>query len=58
MRLNREIAAVVKLPDVQEKLAADGVEAATGTPEQFAELIRTELVRIGAIVRAAKITVE
>jgi tripartite-type tricarboxylate transporter receptor subunit TctC len=58
LKLNREIAAVVKLPEVQEKLAADGVEAATGTPGQFAELIKTELVRIGAIVRAAKITVE
>jgi tripartite-type tricarboxylate transporter receptor subunit TctC len=57
-RLNREIGAVVKLPEVQEKLAADGVEAATGTPEQFAALIKTELVRIGAIVRVAKIAVE
>jgi tripartite-type tricarboxylate transporter receptor subunit TctC len=57
-RLNREIAAVVKLPDVQDKLAVDGVEAATGTPQEFAELIKTEMARIGAIVRAAKITVE
>jgi tripartite-type tricarboxylate transporter receptor subunit TctC len=57
-RLNREIGAVVKLPEVQEKLAADGVEAATGTPERFAALIKTELTRIGAIVRAARITVE
>ncbi len=57
-RLNREIASVVKLPEVQEKLAVDGVEAATGTPEQFAALIKTEMTRIGAIVRAAKISVE
>lgn len=57
-RLNREIAAVVKLPVVQDKLAFDGVEAATGTPGQFAALIKTELARVGAIIRAAKITVE
>jgi tripartite-type tricarboxylate transporter receptor subunit TctC len=57
-RLNREIAAVVKLPDVQDKLAVDGVEAATGTPQEFAGLIKTEMARIGAIVRAARITVE
>jgi tripartite-type tricarboxylate transporter receptor subunit TctC len=57
-RLNRELAAVVKLPEVQEKLVADGVESSTGTPEQFAALIKTELVRIGAIVRMAKISAE
>lgn len=58
LRLNREISAVMKLPEVQERLASDGVEAATGTPEHFAALLKTELARVGAIVRAARITLD
>jgi tripartite-type tricarboxylate transporter receptor subunit TctC len=57
-RLNREIGAVVKLPDVQERLAVDGVEPAPGTPEQFAALIKSEMTRIGRIMREAGIQLE
>jgi tripartite-type tricarboxylate transporter receptor subunit TctC len=57
-RLNREIRAVVQLPDVQERLAADGVESSAGSPEEFAALIKRELTRIGGIVRSAGIQAE
>ena len=57
-RLNRETAAVLKLPDVQARLTTDGVEAAPNTPEQFAGLIKTELARIAAIIRDADIRIE
>lgn len=57
-RLNRETAAVVKLADVQARLAADGVEAEAGTPEQFGARLKAELPRIAKIVREAKIEVE
>ncbi len=36
-----------------ELLQADGVEPATGTPGQFADMIRTELVRVAKIVKGA-----
>jgi tripartite-type tricarboxylate transporter receptor subunit TctC len=57
-RVNQELAAVIKLPDVRERLIADGVEPAAGAPEQFAALIRTELPRIAKIVRSAGIQAE
>ena len=57
-RLYRETSAVVRLPDILARLTADGVEAATGTPEQFAAQIRSELARIAKIVREANIQVE
>jgi tripartite-type tricarboxylate transporter receptor subunit TctC len=57
-RLNREVAAVVKLPDVLARLAADGVEPAANSPEQFAAQIKVELARIAKIVRDANIQVE
>ncbi len=57
-RLNQEVAAVISLPDVLERLRADGVEPATGTPEQFAEMIKTEMARIAKIVKSAGIQPE
>jgi tripartite-type tricarboxylate transporter receptor subunit TctC len=56
--INQTLAAVIKLPDVRERLVADGVEPAAGTPEQFAALIRIELPRIAKIVRSAGIQPE
>ena len=57
-RLNQETAAVIKLPDVLTRLQADGVEPATGTAGQFADMIRTELARIAKIVKGAGIQAE
>ena len=57
-RMNREIAAVIELPDVLARFAADGVEPVRTTPEQFSELIKVEIARIAKIVRAAGIPAE
>jgi tripartite-type tricarboxylate transporter receptor subunit TctC len=53
LRLNREIGAVMGAPEVRERLAADGAEAApANTPAQFRELIDTEIVRWGKIIKS------
>ena len=57
-RLNRETAAVLKLPDVQARLAADGVEPAANTPEQFSKMITIELASMAKIIRDAGIQIE
>ena len=57
-RLNRETTAVLKLADVQSRLAADGVEPAPDTPEQFSALIKSELARIAKIIREGNIQIE
>jgi tripartite-type tricarboxylate transporter receptor subunit TctC len=57
-RLNRETTAVLKLADVQSRLAADGVEPAPDTPEQFSALIKSELARIAKIIREGNIRIE
>jgi tripartite-type tricarboxylate transporter receptor subunit TctC len=52
LRLNREIGAVMGAPEVRERLAADGAEAApANTPAQFRELIGTEIARWGKIIK-------
>lgn len=54
-RLNDEIGAVLRAADVRETLNKQGLLATGGTPEQLAELTRTDFARWGKIVRDAKI---
>jgi tripartite-type tricarboxylate transporter receptor subunit TctC len=54
-RLQADIARALNLPDVKEKLAADGAEAVGSSPEQFAALIRDEVDKWAKVARAAKI---
>ena len=54
-RLNREFAAILALPDVRERLTADGSAIVANTPEQFAAHVRAELDTWGKTIRAAGI---
>ena len=54
-RLNTEVAALLKSPDLVKRLSQAGHDAATGTPEEFGALIRSELTRWAKIVREAGI---
>ena len=51
VQLNKEINRVLTLPDVKASLAADGAEAAGGTPEQLAESIRAGSAKWGKLIR-------
>ena len=44
-RLNAEWVAIAALPDTLEKMQNAGVETLSGTPEQFAALIKAEIAR-------------
>ena len=57
-RLNREIVKIMGLPDVREKFAQQGVDPASSTPEEFAQLIRDEVARWGKLIRGAGIKLE
>ena len=50
-KLNAEIARIVGLPDVKERLAAQGVETGGSTPEQYAAFIQAEIVKWGKVVK-------
>ena len=51
-RLNAAIVKVVGTPDMAQSLAKQGLEPQTGTPEQFAALIRAELAQNAKLVKA------
>ncbi len=56
--LQRQVARIVALPDVKERLTALGFEPVADTPEQFGALIKVEMAKWGRVVREANIRIE
>ncbi|MBB6558950.1 tripartite-type tricarboxylate transporter receptor subunit TctC [Acidovorax soli] len=57
-RLNTEINAALKLPEVRAKLEAAGIEIQGGTPQEYAALIKSDLAKWGKVVKEAGIQPE
>ena len=57
-RLQREIAAVLKEPDVRERYAVLGTDPVGNTPEEFTAQIRADLAQWEATVKKANIRVD
>ena len=57
-RLNRELNAVLNDPPIVEKLAALGIVATPGSPQQLADQIHADLAKYGQVVKAAGIKAE
>jgi len=57
-RLTAEVARIVRLPDIREKLAGLGVEPLGNSSEETAEWIRREIAKYGPVVKAAGIKAE
>ncbi len=55
MKLNGEIAAILRLADVRQGLVRQGLEPVTGTPERFAQLVHADLARWRRVVKDARI---
>jgi len=57
-RLNTEIAAIMKTPDVKARLADLGVEVGGGPPEQLADFQKAEIAKWAKVVKAADVKPE
>jgi tripartite-type tricarboxylate transporter receptor subunit TctC len=57
-RMHKEIARVVQLPDVRQKLIEQGGDPVGGPPEQLERVVKTELKKWAEVIQAAKIKVE
>jgi tripartite-type tricarboxylate transporter receptor subunit TctC len=57
-RLQRELTTTMRAPEVRDKLAGEGAEPMTNTPEQFAAFIKSEIAQWVKVVREAKISAE
>jgi tripartite-type tricarboxylate transporter receptor subunit TctC len=54
-RLNKELAAALLAPDIKEFLFKQGLDAAPGTPEQFAKYMKSESAKWTKVIAAAGI---
>jgi tripartite-type tricarboxylate transporter receptor subunit TctC len=54
--INKDIVSILGQPDVQKLVLAEGGEITPGTPEEFAALLRVELVKWTQTIKRAGIT--
>ena len=52
-KLNAAMLRAVRLPDVRERFASPGLDAAPGTPEQMKAFVRNEVTKWGKAVRSS-----
>jgi tripartite-type tricarboxylate transporter receptor subunit TctC len=57
-RLNAEVNNALKAPDVRDKLLAQGLYPAGGTPEQFGAHLRAEMAKYAKVIKEAGIKVD
>jgi tripartite-type tricarboxylate transporter receptor subunit TctC len=57
-KLNSELNAILKLPDIMEKNVAFGADAVGGTPEQFGDYLKSEIAKFARVVKEAKISAQ
>jgi tripartite-type tricarboxylate transporter receptor subunit TctC len=54
-RLHQELARIVRLPEVRERLAVEGVEPVGNTPAEFAAYLKSEMAKYAAVAQKARI---
>lgn len=54
-KINGAVAQAVALQETQQRLAAQGYDVMTGSPEAFAKLIQTDMVQYDKVIRQANI---
>jgi tripartite-type tricarboxylate transporter receptor subunit TctC len=57
-RLNRDLVAALSQPDLKERLASQGGDAVSSTPEQFTAFIDSELKKWTSVIRTANIPID
>jgi tripartite-type tricarboxylate transporter receptor subunit TctC len=57
-RLNKELVAILRQPDTQEKLSSEGGEVMPTTPDEAAAFIRSEVAKWAKLLKDANIPVE
>jgi tripartite-type tricarboxylate transporter receptor subunit TctC len=54
-RLNQAVGRILKLPDVMERLSANGMQSGHGTPEAFNRFIEQEITKYTQVVKDGNI---
>lgn len=56
--LNREVNAVLLMPDVRDKLAEQGIDVSGGTPDALAAIVKSEIAKWAKVIKDANIKPE
>jgi tripartite-type tricarboxylate transporter receptor subunit TctC len=54
-RLNEEIVRILHRPEVREKFIATGIEPVGDSPEALGAIVKSEIARLGKVIKAAGI---
>ena len=54
-KISGDIQKVLAMPDIQEKLASQGAEPSYAAPEEFARIIKDDIVRYAKVIKEANI---
>ena len=54
-RLNSEIVRILNLPEIETRMLDQGIEIATGSPDEYAKYVESEVTRWGKVIREAKL---
>ena len=57
-KLHEQIAAIVRMPDINEQLASQGADPVGSTPEEFGQYMRSETEKWAKVVKASGIKLE
>ncbi|RPI43526.1 MAG: hypothetical protein EHM59_15175, partial [Betaproteobacteria bacterium] len=57
-KISGEMATILAMPDIVERLVNQGLEPFISTPEQFAALLKSDLAKFAKIIKDANIKVE
>ncbi len=56
-RLNAELIKIMAMPDTREKMQKAEFEPMSGTPEQFSEFLKAEIVRWARVIKEANLSI-
>ena len=57
-KLSSEIARILAMPDIREKLESQGMEPFISSSAQFASLLKAEMAKYGKVIKASNIKIE
>jgi len=57
-QLNKEIARIMGLADVKERMLFQGAVIGTSTPEEFAKLLRADIATLSKVAKAANVRID
>lgn len=57
-KLNAEMVKIVKLQEIREKMAAQGAEPQTNTPDEFSAWFKSEIAQWGKVIADGQIQVD